>query len=112
VYSAKVIAASVEASVRTEALWLLQFPGSLDQFTEALAEFVDVLPNGSLDIERVQLAPLFAADDDVLGHLLRGDVDPATGLGADPTPPFALYPANLNHIGPPGNPFAALGGSQ
>jgi cytosine/adenosine deaminase-related metal-dependent hydrolase len=77
-------------------------------FGRLLAENVGVLPDGSLNLERVQLAPLFTADDDFLGHLLRGDVDPATGLLADPTPPFALYPANLNHLGPGGNPFLEL----
>ena len=77
-------------------------------FRLLLEENVGVLPGGSLNLERVQLAPLFAADDDFLGHLLRGNVDPATGLLADSTPPFALYPANLNHVGPLGNPFLAL----
>ena len=77
-------------------------------FRALLAENVGVLPDGSLNLERIQLLPLFAADDDFLGHLLRGELDPATGLLADPTPPFALYPANLNHVGPLGNPFAAI----
>jgi hypothetical protein len=67
-----------------------------------------VLPDGSLNLERVQLLPLFAADDDFLRHLLRGELDPETGLLADPTPPFALYPANLNHVGPLGNPFVGI----
>ena len=75
-------------------------------FRALLAANVGVLPDGSLNLERIQLLPLFAADDDFLGHLLRGELDPATGLIADPTPPFALYPANLNHVGPLGNPFA------
>ena len=48
------------------------------------------------------------AEDDFLARLLGGDVDPATGLIADPTPPFGLYPANLNHIGPQGNPLDGL----
>ena len=73
-----------------------------------LAERVGVLPDGSLNLERVQLAPLFAADDDFHGYLLHGEIDQATGLLADPTPPFALYPANLNQIGPLGNPFLGL----
>jgi 5-methylthioadenosine/S-adenosylhomocysteine deaminase len=76
-------------------------------FRALLAENVGVLPDGSLNLERVQLLPLFAADDDFLGHLLCGELDPATGLIADPTPPFDLYPANLNHVGPLGNAFAA-----
>ena len=74
-------------------------------FHDALASYVDVLPDGSLNLERVQLLPLFAADDDFFAHVLHGDVDPATGLIDDPTPPFDLYPADLNQIGPLGNPF-------
>jgi hypothetical protein len=74
-------------------------------FRTLLAANVGELPDGSLNIERVQLLPVFAADDDFLGHLLRAELDPTTGLIADPTPPFALYPANLNHITPLGNPF-------
>jgi 5-methylthioadenosine/S-adenosylhomocysteine deaminase len=77
-------------------------------FRALLAANVGVLPDGSLNLERVQLDPVFEADDDFLSHLLHGDVDPATGLLADPTPPFALYPSNLNHIGTLGNPFAGL----
>ena len=75
-------------------------------FRELLAAQVGVLPDGSLNLEKVQLAPLFTADDDFLVHLLHADVDPLTGLVADSTPPFALYPANLNHVGTAGNPLA------
>jgi hypothetical protein len=67
-------------------------------FRGLLAERVGLRPDGSLNLEPVQLLPLFAADDDFFGHLLRGDVDPLTGLIADPTPPFSLYPANFNHL--------------
>jgi 5-methylthioadenosine/S-adenosylhomocysteine deaminase len=77
-------------------------------FFGLLAANVGVLPDGSLNIERVQLVPLFPADDDFLAHMLRGEIDPATGLLADATPPFGLYPANLNHVGPLGNPFLGL----
>ena len=77
-------------------------------FRALLAANVGVLPDGSLNLERIQLLPLLAADDDFLGHLLRGELDPTTGLLADPTPPFALYPGNLNHVGPLGNPFAGI----
>ena len=77
-------------------------------FRMLLAENVGVLPDGSLNLERIQLLPLLAADDDFLGHVLRGELDPATGLLGDPTPPFVLYPANLNHVGPLGNPFAGI----
>lgn len=67
-------------------------------FRALLAAQVGLRPDGSLNLEAVGLLPLFAADDDFFGHLLRGDVDPLTGLIADPTPPFELYPANLNHL--------------
>jgi 5-methylthioadenosine/S-adenosylhomocysteine deaminase len=77
-------------------------------FRGLLAGYVGVLPDGSLNLERVALIPLFQADDDFLGHLLHGDIDPATGLLADPTPPYALYPANLNHAGPLGNPLVVV----
>ena len=77
-------------------------------FHALLAANVGALPDGSVNLERVRLDPLFEQDDDFLGHLLHGDVDPATGLLADPTPPYRLYPANLNQIGPFGNPFAGL----
>jgi len=74
-------------------------------FGQLLAANVGALPDGSLNLERVQLNPLFQADDDFLAHLLNADIDPESGLLADPTPPYALYPANLNHVGPFGNPF-------
>jgi hypothetical protein len=77
-------------------------------FHQLLAANVGTLPDGSLNLERVELPPLFTADDDFLQQLLRGEIDPATGLVADPSPPFALYPANLNHIATDGNPFASL----
>ena len=68
---------------------------------------VDFLRDGAANLERIQLAPLFPEDDDFFVHLLRGELD-GSGLIADPTPPFGLYPANLNHIGQSGNPFASL----
>jgi 5-methylthioadenosine/S-adenosylhomocysteine deaminase len=61
---------------------------------------------GRLNIEAVQLKPPVDRDDDFLGHLLNGDL--SGGLIADPTPPFGLYPTNLNHIGAAGNPLAGL----
>jgi 5-methylthioadenosine/S-adenosylhomocysteine deaminase len=75
-------------------------------FRGLLAANVGTLPDGSLNLERVQLLPLFADDDDFLRHILRGELD--AGLVADSTPPFALYPANLNFIGPAGNPLLPL----
>jgi len=77
-------------------------------FRGLLAASVGVLPDGSLNLERVQLDPLFEADDHFLAHLLNADIDPATGLLADPVPPYKLYPADLNFLGPLGNPLANL----
>jgi cytosine/adenosine deaminase-related metal-dependent hydrolase len=74
-------------------------------FRQLLAANVGLLPNGSLNLEKMRLEPLFEADDDLLNQLLRGHIDPTTGLLADPDPPYRLYPANLNQIGPLGNPF-------
>jgi cytosine/adenosine deaminase-related metal-dependent hydrolase len=75
-------------------------------FRGLLAQNVGVLPDGSLNIEAMRLEPLFEDDDALLLHVLHGDVEPSTGLVADPDPPYRLYPANLNQIGPFGNPFA------
>jgi hypothetical protein len=77
-------------------------------FRDLLAAQVGVLPDGSLNLERVQLDPLFEADDDFAIHELHGDLDPATGLLADSTPPYKLYPANFNQIGSLGNPFETV----
>jgi 5-methylthioadenosine/S-adenosylhomocysteine deaminase len=82
------------------------FADQPDQVFEfVLASQVGRRPDGSLNIEEIQLAPLFAADDDFFGHLMRAELD-RNGLIADPTPPFTLYPANLNQVMPQGNPFA------
>lgn len=61
---------------------------------------------GRINIEGVALKPVVDRDDDFLEYLLNGQL--SGGLIADPTPPFGLYPANLNHIGPSGNPLAGL----
>jgi hypothetical protein len=77
-------------------------------FRGLLAANVGVLPDGSLNLERVQLIPLLQAEDDFLSRLIHADVDASTGLLADDTPPYKLYPANLNHVGALGNPLATL----
>jgi cytosine/adenosine deaminase-related metal-dependent hydrolase len=75
------------------------------QFTLALAAQFGVTAEGRLNMEGLQLAPLFLADDDFAFHLLGGDG--VAGLIADPTPPFKLYPSNFNSIGALGNPYEA-----
>lgn len=75
--------------------------------TQWLKSNATFLPDGSANIELMQLAPLLPQDNDFLGHLLRGELD-ANGLIADASPPFKLYAANLNQVGPLGNPFAGF----
>jgi len=77
------------------------------QFTQLLASRLQALtPDGLLNLEAIQLSPVLIDDDDFFFHLLNADVG-AAGLIADDTPPFKLYPANFNHVGPLGNPLAA-----
>jgi len=64
------------------------------------------LVDGKLNIEAMSPAPLFMADDDWRFATLGAKLDPSTGLVADETPPYARYPANLNHVTALGNPFA------
>ena len=75
-------------------------------FDGLLASEVGTLPDGSINLERIRLNPLFDEDEELLADVLHGDVDPSTGLLADPNPPYKLYPANLNQIGPLGDPLA------
>ena len=77
-------------------------------FTSLLGSVLGTLPDGSVNLERIRLDPLFEEDGTLLTHMEHGDVDPATGLIADPSPPYRLYPANLNQIGPDGNPLASV----
>src|SRR5262249_33855757 len=76
------------------------------QFRQQLTFFFGLAPNGRLNIEGLQLAPILAEDDDFYFHLLGGEVSPATGMIADDTRPFGLYLSNFNQIPPLGNPFA------
>jgi cytosine/adenosine deaminase-related metal-dependent hydrolase len=76
-------------------------------FRSLLASEVGVLPDGSLNLEPIQLDPLFEQDDQLLTDLLQAIVDPVSGLIADPNPPYKLYPADLNFVGPLGDPLAA-----
>ena len=79
-----------------------------EQFRRLLSAVFGTDGQGRLNIEAVALKPVIDIDDDFLSHFLNGDVDPGTGLIADPSPPFRLYPANFNHIGADGNPLAGL----
>jgi hypothetical protein len=75
-------------------------------FRSVLTPQLDSGPDGNPNIEALQLSPLLQADDDFFGKVLAGALDLACGLIADPTPPFTLYRANLNHITAAGSPFA------
>jgi cytosine/adenosine deaminase-related metal-dependent hydrolase len=76
-------------------------------FRDALVSFFGLDPNGRLNLERIELAPVLIEDDDFYFHVIEGDLLAGTGLIADATPPFRLYPANFNQIQAQGNPFAA-----
>jgi cytosine/adenosine deaminase-related metal-dependent hydrolase len=69
---------------------------------------VGTLPDGSANLERIQLKPLLEDDDLLLSAEEHGYTDPVTGLIADPNPPYALYPSNFNQIGPLGNPLLSV----
>jgi cytosine/adenosine deaminase-related metal-dependent hydrolase len=77
-------------------------------FNGLLASTFSTLPDGSINLEPIRLNPLFDQDDELLTDTLADDVDPTTGLLADPNPPYKLYPANLNFISPLGNPLAVV----
>jgi hypothetical protein len=77
------------------------------QFRQQLAFFVGLAPGGRLNLEAVQLSPVLVEDDDFHFRLLGGELSTVTGLIADDTPPYGLYPANFNHIQYLSNPFAA-----
>jgi 5-methylthioadenosine/S-adenosylhomocysteine deaminase len=59
------------------------------------------LVNGRINLEAIELTPVFTEHDDFLLKML----DAAPQL--DFTPPFGLYPSNANHVGSEGNPLAA-----
>jgi cytosine/adenosine deaminase-related metal-dependent hydrolase len=75
-------------------------------FDAILGNTLQTLPDGSINLERIQLNPLFDEDERLLADVLHDTIDSATGLIADPNPPYKLYPANFNQISPLGNPLA------
>jgi len=81
-----------------------------EAFNALVASYVGFTPTGRLNIEAVQLAPVLIEDDDYYFHLLGGELFLGSDLIADSSPPFGLYPTNLNHFQHPGrgNPFAAF----
>lgn len=79
-------------------------------FYELLGSNVGVLADGSLNIERLRLNPLLEDDDSFLALVLSAVIDPATGLIRDQDPAYHLYPADLNWLGPAGNPLQGIPG--
>jgi 5-methylthioadenosine/S-adenosylhomocysteine deaminase len=55
--------------------------------------------------ERIALSPLFTVDDHFFFTMVGGRKKKG-GRPDDPAPPFRLYRANFNQIGPAGDPFA------
>jgi hypothetical protein len=84
-------------------------PGAADltdaQFRGELAFFAGLVPDRRLNLEGIQFSPILVESAHFFFHLLRGDVSGHTGLIADDTPSFGLYPVNLNQIQEDGNPF-------
>jgi hypothetical protein len=52
---------------------------------------VGTLPDGSLNLDAIRLTPLLDNDNELLTDLLHANLDPTTGLPADPNPPYKLY---------------------
>jgi 5-methylthioadenosine/S-adenosylhomocysteine deaminase len=60
--------------------------------------------NGRVNLEPIELGPLFTADDHYFFAVVGGQTK--AGLANDPKAPYRRYRVNLNQIGPAGNPFA------
>ncbi|HYE33665.1 MAG TPA: amidohydrolase family protein [Methylomirabilota bacterium] len=73
-----------------------------DFYNFVLVPSAGLTADGELNAEAVELAPVFTEQNDMHLQVLVGDVTTA-GLLNDATPPYRLYPANLNHITPDGN---------
>jgi len=61
--------------------------------------------NGRLNVERISLGPLLTDDDQFFFDFVSG-LRRRGGVPADSSPPFRLYPADFNQIGPAGDPFS------
>jgi 5-methylthioadenosine/S-adenosylhomocysteine deaminase len=105
--------ASVEATLRTalhglgDVAWLRRhWNGGRDRTMTDPAFRDNVLAprygrvGTRVNIERIELSPLFTRDDHFFFSVLHAR--------RDPKPPFRLYRANANQVGPGGNPFAGL----
>ena len=77
------------------------------EFALGLASHFGLTADGLLNMEAIQLTPPLVADDDFFFHLVGDETFADTGLIADDTPPFRLYPSNFNQVGTGGDPFSA-----
>jgi cytosine/adenosine deaminase-related metal-dependent hydrolase len=84
----------------------LPFPMTDEQFRQfVLLPIVGTTPDGKLNLEAVALTPLLVEDDDFFFDVLGARVDPSTHLVVDATPPYGLYPSNLNQLQAGIDPF-------
>ncbi len=84
----------------------LPFPMTDAQFRQLVLTPTAGTVAGKLNLERLTLTPLLAEDDEFFFDLLGVRINSGTGLLADPTPPFQLYPFNANQLANGVNPFA------
>jgi 5-methylthioadenosine/S-adenosylhomocysteine deaminase len=105
--------ASVETTLRTtlhglgDVTWLRRhWNGGRDRAMTDAAFRDNVLAprygrvGARVNLESIELSPLFTRDDHFFFSVLHARKDPKA--------PFRLYPMNSNQVGPAGNPFAGL----
>ena len=87
--------------------FLLPFPMTDAQFTQlVLIPIAGLAPGNKLNLERLTLTPVLVDDDELFFDVLGARISPTTGLLIDATPPFLLYPSNINQLQDGDNPFA------
>jgi 5-methylthioadenosine/S-adenosylhomocysteine deaminase len=85
----------------------LPFPMTDAQFLQlVLIPFAGLTPDNKLNLEQLTLTPLLEVDDEFFFDVLGAQIDPATGLLVDSTPPFRLYRSNPNQLQGGLDPFA------
>lgn len=71
-----------------------------------IAGTIDGTPAAKLNLERLTLTPLLTEDDGFFFDLVGGRVDPVTHTIDDATPPYLLYPSNVNQAWYGADPFS------
>ena len=85
----------------------LPFPMTDAQFTQlVLIPIAGLAPGNKVNLERLTLTPLLVDDDELFFDVLGARISRTTGLLIDATPPFLLYPSNINQLQDGDNPFA------